>query len=86
MSNCIPKTFKFPVLKSRKIEAAFNGGSITSDGGSLLLRQVEQKTKSIPNSENAVWIRDKEKPKRISPFLNMSTRYSQSFALERYYD
>ncbi len=47
MSNCISKTYKFPALKNRKIEAAFSGGSITSDGGCLLLRQVEQKTKLL---------------------------------------
>lgn len=35
---------KFTSLKNRKIEASFSGGSITSDGGILLLRQIEEKT------------------------------------------
>lgn len=35
---------EFTSLKSRKIEASFSGGSITSDGGILLLRQIEEKT------------------------------------------
>lgn len=49
MTNCIPKTLKFPALKNRQVEAAFDGGSITSDGGILLLGQVEQKTKLLEN-------------------------------------
>lgn len=47
MSNCTQKKFQFPALKKLKIFAAFNGGSITSDAGILLLRQVEQKTKLL---------------------------------------
>ena len=47
MSNCTRKTFQFPTLKRRKILAVFDGGSITSDGGILLLRQVEQKIKLL---------------------------------------
>ena len=47
MTDCISKTLNFPALKNRKVEASFSGGSITSDGGSLLLRQVEQKTKLL---------------------------------------
>jgi len=33
----------FPAYKSRKIEVDFRGGDITSDAGSLLLRQVDRK-------------------------------------------
>lgn len=47
MTNCTRKTFEFPLLKNRKIEASFSGGSVTSDGGVLLLRQVEQKIKFL---------------------------------------
>lgn len=47
MTNCISKRLNFPAIKNRKVEAAFDGGSITSDGGGLLLRQVEQKTKLL---------------------------------------
>ena len=52
MTDCMSKTFKFPALKNRKIEALFSGGSITSDGGSLLLRQVEQKIKLLKRVAN----------------------------------
>src|SRR5206468_12362458 len=34
----------FPALGSRQVLASFDGGDISSDGGALLLRQVEQVT------------------------------------------
>ena len=43
MPNCTLARFDFPPLKRRRIEAGFNGGDITSDGGVLLLRQVDQR-------------------------------------------
>jgi len=43
MTNCTQKTFSFPSLKRRKIEAGFSGGDITSDGGVLLLRQMDER-------------------------------------------
>jgi len=42
MPNCTQQSFSFPALKRRKIEAEFSGGDITSDGGVLLLRQMDQ--------------------------------------------
>ena len=43
MTECTQTSFEFPACKSRKIEADFKGGDITSDGGSLLLRQVDRR-------------------------------------------
>lgn len=43
MPNCTQQSFSFPPLKRRKIEAEFSGGDITSDGGVLLLREVDKK-------------------------------------------
>ena len=43
MTECTQRTFEFPDLKRRRIEASFAGGHITSDGGALLLRQVDQR-------------------------------------------
>jgi len=40
-TECSQRTFEFQGLKSRKVEAAFDGGRIASDGGGLLLREVE---------------------------------------------
>ena len=44
MTDCSQKEFKFQGLKNRKVVGSFNGGTITSDGGSLLLREVETRT------------------------------------------
>ena len=38
MTNCTPETVLFPVCRKRRIEAAFDGGDVTSNGGVLLLR------------------------------------------------
>jgi len=43
-TECTRKYDRFQALGRREIVAEFNGGMITSDGGSLLLREVEQRT------------------------------------------
>lgn len=43
MTNCNQAVFEFPVLKRRKVQAEFTGGDITSDGGALLLRQIDRR-------------------------------------------
>ena len=43
MTNCTPAKIEFPACKTRKVSAAFSGGDITSDGGSLLLRQADRR-------------------------------------------
>jgi hypothetical protein len=43
MTNCTGKLFEFPACKRRKVEAEFSGGDVTSDGGILLLRQVDRR-------------------------------------------
>jgi len=47
MTKCTTETVEFPGLKSRRIEAEFSGGDVSSDGGSLLLRQVDKKLKLV---------------------------------------
>ena len=42
MTNCTQEHFQFPACKRRKIKASFDGGSVTSDSGSLLLRQADR--------------------------------------------
>ena len=42
MTNCTQAVLEFPPLKRRKIQAEFTGGDITSDGGVLLLRQIDR--------------------------------------------
>ena len=43
MTECTQSHFDFPACKSRKVQADFNGGTITSDGGALLLRQADRR-------------------------------------------
>jgi Transposase DDE domain group 1 len=43
MTECTPPLFDFQDLGPRKVVAAFDGGKVTSDGGALLLREVEEK-------------------------------------------
>jgi len=43
MPDCTPTQIEFPSFKRRKIEAQFSGGAITSDGGVMLLRAVDQR-------------------------------------------
>jgi hypothetical protein len=40
---CNQQTFSFQALGSRKVEADFSGGYLSSDGGSLLLREIDRK-------------------------------------------
>ncbi len=43
VTNCTQESFQFPVLKRRIVEANFQGGDITSDGGVLLLQPVDHR-------------------------------------------
>lgn len=43
MTKSTLRVEQFPGLKSRKVEASFSGGAVTSEGGSLLLRSVDKK-------------------------------------------
>ena len=43
MTDCNQFEFNFPRCKRRKVEASFTGGEVSSDGGVLLLRQVDRK-------------------------------------------
>ncbi len=37
------RIFEYPTIKGRKIQASFTGGEVTSDGGVMLLRQVDRR-------------------------------------------
>ena len=52
MTNCTSKSLNFSALNGKKVVGSFSGGSITSDGGLLLLREVDKKfgiTKRLSN-------------------------------------
>ena len=42
MTNCTQGTFEFPGFKRRGVEANFNGGAVTSNGGVVLLREADR--------------------------------------------
>ena len=46
-TQCIQQTFEFEALGRRDVVARFDGGPITSDGGGLFLREVEEGTRII---------------------------------------
>ena len=43
MTVCTQSTFEFPVANRRRVQASFTGGDVSSDGGLLLLRQVDRR-------------------------------------------
>jgi hypothetical protein len=43
MTECIQERFSFAAHFSRRVEAGFTAGQVSSDGGALLLRQVDHK-------------------------------------------
>ena len=42
VTNCTSEWIEFPVCRRRRVEADFSGGSVTSNGGALLLRGVDR--------------------------------------------
>ena len=42
MTKCTQDSFRFPVCNRRVVQASFDGGNISSDGGALLLRQADR--------------------------------------------
>ena len=42
MTECSEFEFELPGVKGRKIEGNFEGGEVSSDGGLVLLRQVDR--------------------------------------------
>ena len=48
MTHCRQEVFQFQGLKSRKVTADFTGGYLSSDGGALILRDLERRLRIIP--------------------------------------
>jgi hypothetical protein len=48
MTECNQSSFGFKALGSREIVAQFDGGTISSDGGALLLRQTDKRLNLMP--------------------------------------
>jgi len=43
VTKCNQRIVEFPSTKRRKVQASFTGGEVTSDGGVMLLRQVDRR-------------------------------------------
>lgn len=54
MTNCTQETFHFPSIKRRKIEAKFSGGDVTSDGGIMLLREIDRQINLIQELSSVI--------------------------------
>ena len=63
MSNCTDELLEFPALKRKKIQAQFSGGDITSDGGVLLLREVDRQLGLLKSVDQV--LHDPRHPERI---------------------
>ena len=48
MTECIESSFGFEACGSREIVARFDGGTISSDGGALLLRETDRRLNLMP--------------------------------------
>ena len=48
MTECKQSSFGFKDCGSREIVARFDGGTISSDGGAVLLRQTDQRLDLLP--------------------------------------
>jgi hypothetical protein len=61
-TECKAKPYEFQPLGNRAVVAGFDGGTITSDGGALLLRELEAKRRIIRQfAECFVGYRDPER-------------------------
>src|ERR1039457_3319934 len=48
MTECSQSEFEFQGHFSRRVGAAFDGGTMTSDGGGLLLREADRRLNLLP--------------------------------------
>lgn len=62
-TECNQRRFEFHAFSARQVVAQFDGGTITSDAGALLLKQVEERTGII--AQLAGCFRDYRDPDRI---------------------
>jgi hypothetical protein len=65
MTECSETPFTFQPLGAQAVIARFDGGYVTSDGGALLLREVERHTGILRRF--AACFTDQRAPARIEP-------------------
>ena len=69
-SKAIIQADLFPSLKHRKIKVDFDGGNISSDGGVLLLKQIDRKIKMLPRITSIMKKYDPRQPGKITHSLH----------------
>jgi hypothetical protein len=62
-TECTQEPFPFHPLNQREVRGQFDGGSITSDAGGLLLREVEKRTNII--GQFAICFADSRDPELV---------------------
>ena len=63
-TECTAGTLEFQAVARRSVQARFDGGALTSDGGSVLLREVERATHIL--TQFAACFHDHRDPTRIT--------------------
>jgi len=63
MTECTQSSFGFEDCGSRQVVASFDGGTISSDGGSLLLRETNRRLNLLPRL--AECFVDRRAPERV---------------------
>ncbi len=72
VTECTQKSFAFHSLGKRQVVARFDGGHIISDGGGVLLREVERHARIV--EQFAACFTDHRDPHRIELPLSLSYR------------
>ena len=70
MTKCTQYSLEFQSLKRHKVEAEFSGGDITSDGGALLLRDIDRRM-GLLESVNRVLRDSRDRSKVVHTQLSM---------------
>ena len=83
MTVCTTEKLLFPDINRRKVEVNFEGGEVTSDGGALLLREVNAKLNLL--ARVAPFLPDDRDPSRIV-LSNLELLSQRVFALALGYE
>jgi hypothetical protein len=82
MTDCNTQSLLFSNLKNKKIQADFNGGSLTSDAGALLVREVDKHlglvdaiNRCIPDPRNEFFIVHQQRTMLAQRILGIALGY-----------
>jgi hypothetical protein len=84
MADCTSKQIEFEPFKGRRVEAKFDGGEVSSDGGLLLVRKLERRVGLIEAVARA--LADPRDPERITHSLGSLLRQRVFGLIQGYED